>query len=327
MKRDSGPVVAVRFSALGDVVLATAAVAALRRTQPDTEVILMTKRKFAALAELLPQLTVWPISDDAGVADLVVAARKLRALRPRYVADLHGTLRAMLLRALTPDLYWRGIDKRSLRRWVWTRGGPADHEATHIVLRFGAALGVAPTPGPWIPATRTPPTGRRIAVVPGAAWASKRWPIERYRAAVRRWREAGLEVVWVGGRAEAAEISAAQAECGGDAAIDLSPRDLVDVLAGVDVVVGNDTGVVHLAAAVGTPAVVLLGPTVQGFGYTPWGAHEVIEVDLGCRPCSPYGTRQCPRGHHRCMLDIQVETVVSAALRWATHPSPPGQVP
>jgi heptosyltransferase-2 len=85
----------------------------------------------------------------------------------------------------------------------------------------------------------------------------------------------------------------------------------------LDRVVVNDTGLMHLAAAVATPVVAVFGPTVRSFGFAPRGAdHRILEVPgLACRPCSLHGSARCPRGHFRCMLEIEAPPVIEAALR------------
>ena len=89
------------------------------------------------------------------------------------------------------------------------------------------------------------------------------------------------------------------------AAGELSLQETGAVLAGAQVLVANDTGVMHMATAVGTPVVALFGPTVEPFGFFPYRARAtVIERHLDCRPCSAMGTARCPMGHHRCLVDI-----------------------
>ena len=84
-------------------------------------------------------------------------------------------------------------------------------------------------------------------------------------------------------------------------------------------VVSGDTGVMHMAAAVGTPVVALFGPTVRPFGFFPYTSRaEVIELGLPCRPCSSKGGPRCPLGHHRCMLNITPD-LVHAALQGGTR--------
>ena len=76
------------------------------------------------------------------------------------------------------------------------------------------------------------------------------------------------------------------------------------------VLVSGDTGVMHMATAVGTPVVALFGPTVQAFGFFPYAERaRVLELSLGCRPCSSKGGPQCPLGHHRCLHDLSPELV------------------
>ena len=69
--------------------------------------------------------------------------------------------------------------------------------------------------------------------------------------------------------------------------------------------VTGDTGVMHMATAIGTPVVALFGPTVEAFGFFPYRARAtVLQRDLGCRPCSAKGTLRCPLVHHRCLKEI-----------------------
>jgi heptosyltransferase-2 len=80
--------------------------------------------------------------------------------------------------------------------------------------------------------------------------------------------------------------------------------------------VSGDTGVMHMATAVGTPVVALFGPTVRPFGFFPYSSRaQVVELGLSCRPCSSKGGPQCPLGHHRCLVDIAPVTVCEALRR------------
>jgi len=80
--------------------------------------------------------------------------------------------------------------------------------------------------------------------------------------------------------------------------------------------VAGDTGVMHLATAVQTPVVTLLGPTVREFGFLPYNARStIVERDLDCRPCSKMGGPVCPLGHHHCLEWIAAEEVAEAVRR------------
>ena len=75
----------------------------------------------------------------------------------------------------------------------------------------------------------------------------------------------------------------------------------------------GDTGLLHLATAVGTPVIGLYGPTVEAFGFFPYHARAVaLQHDLPCRPCSSQGGAKCPLKHHDCMVKLMPEEVLDA---------------
>jgi heptosyltransferase-2 len=85
------------------------------------------------------------------------------------------------------------------------------------------------------------------------------------------------------------------------------------VIQGAATFIGNDSGLMHLAEAVGVPVIALFGPTVEAFGYYPsLGASRVVERDISCRPCSRNGSRRCPKGTQECLTAIPVEPVAEA---------------
>ena len=76
----------------------------------------------------------------------------------------------------------------------------------------------------------------------------------------------------------------------------------------------NDSGLMHMATALRVPVVAIFGPTVQEFGFYPFKAcAQVISAELTCRPCSTKGSTRCPRGHHQCMQQVTVAQVYTAA--------------
>jgi ADP-heptose:LPS heptosyltransferase len=93
-------------------------------------------------------------------------------------------------------------------------------------------------------------------------------------------------------------------------------RRAAAMLGRLSALVTNDSGLMHLSAAVGTPVVALFGPTVAEFGFVPVGpGHQVVERPLDCRPCSVHGGPRCPLGHFRCMKETAPEEVLAALDR------------
>jgi heptosyltransferase-2 len=160
-----------------------------------------------------------------------------------------------------------------------------------------------------------------VVLAPGAVGPSKRWPASAYAAAARHLIAEGFAVWVVGGPEEktlAAEI------IGATTARDLTGHDLrnaILALAAAAVAVSNDSGLLHVAAALGTPAIGIFGPT------SPWhwaplnrlAATIESKSEVECRPCHK---PVCRFGHHRCMRDIPPDQVL-AAVRQAFPPLVP----
>ncbi|MEW6486599.1 MAG: glycosyltransferase family 9 protein [Thermodesulfobacteriota bacterium] len=335
----------IRFSSLGDVVLATAAVEALRADRPDAEVHVLTKPAFRGVFQENPGVARVVEWDPA--QGLAALARHLRSERYDGVVDLHGNLRTRLLRFLVPSPRWTRYAKGSLRRRVAVAlGRPGLLGKVHVVDRYleaMAPLGVPPIrrlprlyPGV---AERTrarsllSEAGRRpeelvVALAPSARWPTKAWPREHWQGLLRELSGPAPRFfpVLVGGAGDR-ELCAAilGAERGADLAGKTSVLETAAVLEEARVLVSNDSAPLHLANAVGTPAVALFGPTVRGFGFYPLGPRDVVlEQALPCRPCSLHGGERCPEGHHRCLAEIPVGSVRDAAVRALEESGGPG---
>jgi heptosyltransferase-2 len=156
----------------------------------------------------------------------------------------------------------------------------------------------------------------RVAISPGASQATKRWPPERFAEVARAVADAGATVVLAGGPADRPALRAFSAACSVPVAADLTALR-VDALAAalseVDLLVACDSGPVHLASAVGTPALAIFGPTSPE-RWGPKAPGRVVSLSLPCAPCSNHGGDRCPKGHHRCMVDLAPEAVIKVAL-------------
>ncbi|HEX6938548.1 MAG TPA: glycosyltransferase family 9 protein [Longimicrobiales bacterium] len=204
--------------------------------------------------------------------------------------------------------------------------------AAYVALATGRAPALPPVPRLTVPeALRTRwraaagvAGGPVIGIFPGGNASSRRWEPDRYAAVARRLAAGGARVVVFGGPAE----RALAAEVAGDVAVNMAGRtDLPLLAAGLeacDLLVTNDTGPLHLAAAVGTPTVSLWGagdPAVTG----PLGAGHVVlrRPDLPCAPCVKNVCRRRGRGYvlpeaeRECLRLIEVADVVAAASQSA----------
>lgn len=154
---------------------------------------------------------------------------------------------------------------------------------------------------------------RLVALMPGAEYGSaKRWPVTHYGVLAKRLAEQGAHVLILGsqkehGLGEAIAQYAPQATsnlCGQTALV-----DVVDLLAACDAAVSNDSGLMHVAAAVGVPLVAIYGSSTPA--YTPPLTDEVtvLKRNVACSPCFE---RECPLGHALCLQQIAVNDVLSS---------------
>jgi len=316
---DDRPRLLVRLGSLGDVVLATAAAAAWKRTLGAAPLDVLVKEPWAdvwgghpAVRRVIP----WPAGASPG---------SVRAdLRPRGYAEVLDLQNSLRTRALTrglgvgllprPRRY--GVRRRLLVHWK-RFGPPADYGVRRSFLAaVDPGADDLPSVHP-VPAARARAAeilgagGNPVALVPGSRHATKRWPEERFRELAASLAGTERTAVLLGPDDEVDRTG-----WPGDTVFLREPLGVAAaVLARCATAVTGDTGLMHVAAAVGTPVVALFGPTVRAFGFFPSGpGHRVLERDLACRPCSVHGSARCPLGHFRCLLDITTDTVRAAVL-------------
>ena len=327
-------VLAVRFSSIGDILLTTPLLRAIQRSHPGSRVTVLTKREYVPLLSHNPH--VYRVLGMAPGRSLLGLATELRGDRYSHLLDLHDSLRSRALRVLVPGR-WRSYPKHRLDRALLIRMKRNRYRDRRPVAEryFSAAkdLGVRPDGGPpdfflgpeagehvaaWLASVRLE-NQSIVAVAPGAAHATKRWPLEHWRTLVNRQVADGHAVVIVGGPGDAAlgaALSNGTDERITNAAGIFGLQATGALLRRARALVSGDTGVMHMATAVGTPVVGLFGPTVEAFGFFPYtNRATVLELPLPCRPCSSQGGPKCPLGHHRCLVDLDPGATYDAVRR------------
>ena len=325
-------ILAVRFSSIGDVLLTTPLLRAIRQRHPESAITVLTKAAHAPLLSHNPHITrVLSVETEGGLRHV---AAELRAARYSHLLDLHDSLRSRMLRALVPG-NWTGYPKHRVARALlihvkrnWYRSWKP------VAERYFAAaqhLDVAPDGRPpefflaaearqevdkWLAEGGQGQDRPMVAIAPGAAHATKRWPVQHWRALIDRIIAQGHAVVIVGGAADQSLAAALTPNRSGrvlNAAGRFGLQGTGALIQRSAALVSGDTGVMHMATGVGTPVVALFGPTVKLFGFFPYTpAARVLELDLACRPCSSKGGPRCPLGHHRCLIEIGPEAVLAA---------------
>ena len=326
----------IRLSSLGDILLLTPLLNLLRTTCPQAQIDVLVKAEYHDLLRAHPGITRLLIFDSR--QSLLRTLRSLRVDCYDLALDLHCTPRSQLLlrglRARRKLVY----NKRVLRRALLVRLGwntlrcmtPVPELYAAPLRRLGLTGRLGPPTmhldGESMEAMEAHITGSLpdapnqplLAVAPGARWATKRWPVERFAAVAQELaREKQAAVVILGGSDEA---QLARTLCDKldvpvvNGAGTLSLMNSAALLSRCRLLISNDSGLMHMATALQVPVVAIFGPTVQEFGFYPFQARaEVVSEPLSCRPCSTKGSQRCPLRHHACMQDISSARVVAAA--------------
>jgi lipopolysaccharide heptosyltransferase II len=350
---EAARVLAVRLDALGDVVMTGPALRALKAARPGRRLTLLTSPAGAAAARLLPGVdgvivydAPWmkatPARADAGpdigmIARL--AARRFDAAAiftvysqsplpaallcflagiPRRLAHCHENPYQLLTDWIADPEPAGGI-RHEVRRQldlVGTVGCRVADERLALDVPSAVAARVAALcddlglsgAGPW------------VAVHPGGTAPSRRYPPEHFGEVVRGLSVAGVAVVLTGAADEQPLVRAVQHAAGvptRSLAGRLGVAELAAILARARVLVSNNTGPVHVAAAVGTPVVDLYAQTNPQ--HTPWSvAHRVLFHDVPCKYCYK---SVCPQGHHDCLRRVAPASVVAATLELLEAPA------
>lgn len=325
VKRDRA-ILVIGPSWVGDLVMAQTLLSALRQTHPGVAIDMTGPRALQPLAARMPDLRRWvEASFPRGHLGLGARWRLAAALRDGYEAAyvLPGSWKS----ALVP--FFARIPRRVGYRGEWRYGLlndcrrlPREERRRTARAFFALADGGAFTP-PHLhvdEANRDALLGAHglsgaapfVAMMPGAEFGpAKRWPSAHYATLALRLMERGNAVALLGSAGDAAAGAAIAALAPG--VVDLCGRttlaDAVDLLSAARLAVSNDSGLLHVAAAVGTPIVGLYGSTSPD-DTPPLTTHRVLLTRrLSCSPCH---ARACPLGHHACLEGLPATDVLAA---------------
>jgi lipopolysaccharide heptosyltransferase II len=303
----------IRLSSLGDIVLTAPVVAAARSRYPDVRIDFCTKSEYVPIVKQIPG-----VDGIIEVQKEVMNEARGEIANAEYdsIIDLHNNIRS---RKLTRGLHHISrVHKRTMRRWMivktkrnWMAGQP------DVIGRYFEAasklLEIIDDGGPpKLPHSST--KSQSVAICPGSKHWNKMWPAEYYIDIAKQLNDRGYQIELFGSKQDQDVCS--QIVLAIPSAIDhsgkLSLADLPAALAKCEFAITNDSGLMHLASAVGLPTVSFFGPTVKEFGFAPRSPKATVlqNVGLYCRPCTKIGLDHCPEKHFRCMKEITPENAL-----------------
>lgn len=323
----------IRFSSIGDIVLTTPIIRCLKQQRPDAEIHYLTKKAFEPILMANPYLHHIHLLDD----NLDATIENLKKIGFDYVIDLHKNLRSArvknALRSKKTKSY--AFSKLNVQKWLYVNLKMNLMPDKSIVERYFEALkplGIHndgqgldyfipekdKTDHKDIPMSHW---AGYVGFVIGGSFATKKLPVERWKEICAL---SPIPIILLGGpedRDDAQEIAKIDPikiynSCG-----KFNLNESAHLVQQAKLVVSNDTGLMHIAAAFKKPIVALWGNTTPEMGMFPYYGYNNLKTNvaphllllenknLSCRPCSKIGFNKCPKKHFKCMNILQFSDI------------------
>jgi lipopolysaccharide heptosyltransferase II len=338
-------ILVLRFSSIGDIVLASPLLRVLRARFPKSQIDFVARQEYAELVRSNQNInSIYEFDAKSGFQGLRVLGRTIREEHYDLIVDIHNSLRSRYLRSIAgarsvvvnkrlfarmmlvkfkKNLYGdqRSVSDRYIEA-VRDLGVTNDGKGLELHIPDQIQFAVNSTIAPL----RLNRFEKVIGLCPSARHATKRWPLERYQElGIKAAKNLDAKILVFGGSADlqlCQELSDGIArETGEDRITNFCARfSLMETASAMnfcDAIVSNDSGLMHIADAMHKNLVAIFGSTVKEFGFYPEAkGSSVMEVHgLGCRPCSHIGRSTCPEGHFKCMKEITIDNVYESMSR------------
>jgi lipopolysaccharide heptosyltransferase II len=333
--------VVFRLSSIGDIVLSSLLLRVLRKAAgKEARIDFVVRKEYAELVRYNHHLSVIHEYDpETGFEGLQKLARELYDEHYDLAVDIHDSIRTKVLRASCRAKDSVVVDKRKMERWLLVNlkrnayddalsvaeryletvkkyGIENDHQGLEIFIPDSTLFEVSGK----IASLRLHQFEKVVGICPGSKHFTKRWQKEKFaEVAVRSAQDLKAKILLFGGESEqsdcefvANEVMRRVSEKNVTSfAGEFSLLETAAAMEFCDVIVTNDNGLMHLAAAKQKKIVAVFGSTTREFGFAPYGTESVIVENntLDCRPCTHIGRKSCPKEHFKCMGEIGVEEV------------------
>jgi heptosyltransferase-1 len=315
-------VLIVKLSSLGDLFHALPAVAALKE-RLGAEIDWCVQEEYVEVVKCFDDVSrVIPFPRRKFLKRCKAFRSELTKCHYDYVIDMQGLLKSCLVtllangdRKIGPSFSREGSSIFYREKAVGKSKGRHAVQKVMDVLRHLKLTPIDTGFRVTFPEVEVQGGRPRVALVPCSRWHTKNWPAQSFVDAAKRMLKSGpmsFYVVGGPGEVEACETIAAQiGSCASSVAGKYSIPESGGLLKSMDLVICNDSGPMHISAAVGTSVLAVFGPTDQ-VSTGPYGkGHRVLTADVDCRPCF---SRKCRKGDLRCLQQVTPEMVSGAAL-------------
>lgn len=340
----------LRFSSLGDIILATHLPRLIKKSVPNESIIRKVKIDFVTTSDFQDVISKNPYIDNVHIYDKNWSHDEIKTFKSRLrelnggrydlVVDLQKNFRSLEFRYGMGKTI-RAIRKRYLHKFLLVNLHKSFFSKKAIPqIYFDSLKGLGikddlrgleiwtdrdKNVGQYLPfdPTYVRAVKSGIVIAPGAKHFTKRWPQDRYEELISYLlRTFNTEISLIGSADEAALCNSIKNNYLNESRVKnyAGASSLLESVTIIDksaLAICNDSAVMHIAAARKTPVVAIFGSTTREFGFEPYGTKFTIaEVKLSCRPCTHYGRTTCPKGHFNCMKLITAEDVYNIAAHF-----------
>ncbi len=313
-------ILAIRFSALGDVAMTVPVILETLKQNPDLEIDVLTRPFTAKLFPEHPRLKLIPADVDKqyrGFNGLRKLARELKK-NGNYdaVADLHNVLRSRIIKHFLKGAQ-ASLDKgRDQKKALVRKENKRRVELKPMVERYADVFRSLGQKVELNPAELKGKDNGPIGFAPFAQHKGKAWPVRHARTLLEQLDAQDAEVVLFGGPDEQTSL---EELASGLSSIHVNPahgihHDL-EVISGLRLMISMDSANMHLASLKGIPVLSIWGATHSDAGFLGYGQlkQNIVEIpveELSCRPCSVFGNKPCHRGDWACMENLEPQKVL-----------------
>ncbi len=323
----------IRFSSLGDIVLTEPVPRVLKEIYPQAQIDYLTKKVFLPVVELFKTIDKIYTWDDK-----INVIKQLKHNQYDLVIDLHDKLNSWIVKRLISGSKCITYSKQHLRRLLLTHRLSKNAIYSTLNLYFTVFQKISDQYAQYaftdqkIPASLYPvlhvekqispqiidvfnnfginPGKTLIGIFPGASYETKQYPGSSFSSFINRVPESwNCQFILLGSYDEKYICTRIRNNC------DIKPvdlcgyfdiRQLIGFCANLNGVISNDSGPMHISAALGLPQIAIFGSTHTSLGFRPLNKKAIImESDIKCQPCTLHGQKECPKGHFNCMRNIK----------------------
>ncbi len=313
----------IRFSSIGDIVLTSPVTRCLKNQVKNAEIHFITKRKYEAILDANPNIDKVHVFDE----NLIGMFHSLKEEKFDYIIDLHHNFRSGRIKRRVKAKSF-SVNKLNWRKMLLIRLKINRLPKKHIVDRYLETISTFDIKNDgegldfFIPEKEIfkneelpePFQNGYIAFVIAGTYYTKKLPVEKVSEICQNIK---YPVILLGGKNEFDEGEKVLSQSKGNVlnyAGKISLNQSASLVRAANLVLTNDTGLMHIAAAFKKRILSFWGNTVPDFGmvpYQPLQVSKIVEVEnLKCRPCSKLGHKNCPKKHFKCMNEINTTEVI-----------------